>query len=311
MFTIIIFNIHKFFKIIFLPFTVISFIFDKSKELIKEAILNLDFTFYDFQKLFIFPSILIKEKIIQLIKYFLGRMLKYSKRLLQFSLILIVFSFISIFITYFCYKKLSFPSIIQTNLNFNFLNERLLAAKIKNGYNDDYFITDLYRNYNYNIIVELDISRNENSIQEGNFESELQLISKQKEIKSIKKIIFLDQNDSLTQNTINLFLLPFKLIGAFNEEKLQIEFFKNFQMSTFPIMKISIFVTNTKLNIKKGRLIFQPITGWFIYFLGYLKIIFTPIFFFMILGIQLLAFFRLKWMGNQETTTSLDDNKDN
>ena len=158
----------------------------------------------------------------------------------------------------------------------------------------------------------MEILRNEKSISQGNFETEIQLISKQKKIKSYKKILFLQQNDSLTEKVTNIILLPFRLLGLYKAEKFKLKFIKNFSLSTFQIKNILIFLKNAKLNIKRGTLVFYPVSGWIKYFLNYIKILSIPIIFMISFAIQIMLFLGSKLILDKynDKNTYLYDNLD-
>jgi len=165
-------------------------------------------------------------------------------------------------------------------------------------------------NNDYKIYLELDILRNEGSFNQGNFETEFQIINEKKEIKSVKIVSFLGRNDQLTENTKNIVLLPLKVLGAFNQDHVTITFHENLSFN-FNMKKIKIFIKSTLLKIGQARLIFQPIIGWARLYFHYSMLFTIPMMttccFFIQFFLYLIKKVLSKYYLNKENTFEGDD----
>jgi hypothetical protein len=235
----------------------------------------------------LYPFILLRNQINELCEYIIKKIYYCSKGCVKLAFLTFIFLLNSIIFTLICLSFISIPKTIDKNLTFSLFQDKALYSKQIINCHENSCVNDINMNNEYKVYLELNILRNEGSVNLGNFETEFHLINEKKERKSVKVVSFLDQCDQITEHSKNILLLPLKILGAFKQDHITITFHENLSLIFFNLIKIKIFIKSTLLKVGHARLVFQPIIGWVKFFIHYSKLftipmIFTSCFFFQV-----------------------------
>jgi len=181
---------------------------------------------------FIYSTIKLIFSLISNIYYSVtGNIYYLTQKCFKYAIIILIVSLISIILTLSIYLILEGPSTVSKKILFHFdqENNNTLIAKLKvncKGKSKDLCLNDIKLDYSYKVFLELNILRNEKGVRQGNFETEIQMLNRENKMNNIKKVSFIEENDDLTEYTKKILYLPFRILGYFREETMQITHFK-------------------------------------------------------------------------------------
>ena len=128
----------------------------------------------------------------------------------------------------------------------------------------------------YKMLINMDIANNNYPTVTDNYEAELRLFNDRGEVRNIKKIFFFNKyEDSIVEYFSKVLTLPIRLIGFWNNKKVELVFIEDYDNYYDPIDKIELLISKS-LNIRKAEFVISPKIGLIRKLVSYSKYLVIP-----------------------------------
>lgn len=152
----------------------------------------------------------------------------------------------------------------------------------------------------YTFYAHFEISNKIDTNDTKNYEIETNILTKQKEILSYKRLIFFEHQEPLTEMINKISYLPLRIFGFFEKKKFDISLLENYEnYNQNVIEKINITIKSNNINIKKAIVYFHPKNNYITIIFGCFRYIFIFITFLLSFYVEGL-FLSLIYMCQEE-----------
>jgi hypothetical protein len=136
--------------------------------------------------------------------------------------------------------------------------------------------------FNYALNVEFEIANKIYPDNTNNYELELKLFDSRGDINYVRKLFYFEKYDSVLEWISKLASLPFRLLGYYKTQNLNLEMIEEYDNSYRSLEKIEISIKGKALNIRSCIFNFIPRIGFLRKLISYLRIVALPVLFFII-----------------------------